>query len=104
MKVVWLSGLVHFQHGDVQFRVHAYQMYGDAPSVAQGDPQGMFVLDDMVGGDDVPFLGDDDSGTQAVHRQPFFNDGLAVFRRLGDIGYARGVYADQHPLHELRHF
>lgn len=78
-------------------------MHGDAPSVAQGDPQGMLVLDDMVGGDDVPFLGDNDSGTQAVHRQPFFNDGLSVFRRLGDIGYARGVYADQNPLHELRH-
>lgn len=48
-------------------------MYGDAPSVAQGDPQGMFVLDDMVGGDDVPFLGDDDSGTQAVAPASLFS-------------------------------
>lgn len=85
---------------DTKRSIHPYQAHGNAFPVAQRDAQRMLVLNDMVGGNDMPLFRDDDAGTQAMDRQPFFNHGFAVFGRLRHAGHARGVYADQHPFHQ----
>ena len=90
----------YLQHGNIQFRIHPYQAYGNAFPIAQRNAQRMLVLNDMVGGNNMPFFSNNDAGTQTMNRQPLFNHEITILGRLRNACHACSVYADQYPFHQ----